>query len=955
MASNPTLTRLQAEFDNSPEFLQTVTTLLESGATPEFICHYRRDETGDIGEARIFEIAERLHFLEDLETRKQAIRDQATEKNLLDDALQATLVDCFDQDLLDDIYQTFRPSRRTPGVQAREKGLGDVTDKILAGALGEQSLPDVADALISTENDLPTRESVLEGILHILAEGLAADPVLRSRFRRELASGTLKSVATAASGKGAIRFKDYFEYEQPVRRVQGNHLLNLWRGEREGVLKVTLSLPPEKSAELVKKHAKINAGEDVVLGQFLDLVYQHAASNLLLPSCESDVRHQIKERVDRTTAQNLARNLRSQLMAPPLGNKKTLGIRASRNTVWLAVLGEDGSVVKHLTLNLDNAEKRAASIATMAELLETENPEGIALPHGRHQDVTSEIVREACAKLTTKIAVVPVDEAASAVHATSSSARKEWPGLEVGVRTAISLANRLQDSMHELLSLDPKALGLGHALDEVHQGLLTRILDQTIASCVAKIGMDINRASIAHLVRVPGMTRDMAKRIFDRRKKNGSFRTLAALRESDLLSAVEFEHVAGFLRICGGDQPLDSTGIHPNDYEVVDRLAAAEGCAVAELAKRRIKTSPGDVTDEGRGTLRVRDIVAELAHFGDDVRGKLVLVQNENVSSIEDLRQDMELQGRVTNLTEFGAFVDLGIHQDGLVHVSQIPAGRLRDPRRMLAVGEVIQVFVLRVEPDKKRISLSMHKPRHIAEGRQPTIGERMQSGGRNQRRGRDRDSRPAEPLTRAARAPDGRRAGGRRGAPRPAGADSDRRPGGFGGGGGRDRDRGRGGRGGGTPRVVTIESERPIPEVRGHRGELTSLSSLANLLGGGASAEPTPTPETPVEKTQPEQTAAEQPTETPSPVHETEAVTETPTEAVTETPTEAVTETPTEAATESESETSTETPTENPVDTPAEPEAEPLPEPSPETEATDSSSSAAAEPDKATDGSGTS
>jgi uncharacterized protein len=851
MASEPTLVRLQAEFDNSPDAIAAVATLLENGASPHFVSRFRRDEIGDLGETRVFELAERLHFLDDLETRKRAIRQQAEERDQLTDALQHTLAHCFDQDLLDDIYQTFRPSRRTPGVQAREKGLGDLADRIIGKTLGDTGLPEAADQLISAENDLPTRESVLEGVLHIITEYLTSNPELRTRIRRELANGTLACRVVNEGAKNAARYKRYFDFQQPVRRVQGTHLLNIYRGERDGVLEVAISLPLDRAKTLIEQQVGLATGADPIVQQFLDLCYQHAYENMLRPACEADVRHQIKERVDRATARNLARNLRSQLMAPPLGHKKTLGIRASRNTVWLALLGEDGSVLEHLTLNLDPEDKREASLTTIAELITNQQPEGIALPHGRHQDVTSKIVQAVLAKAPgADLLVVPVDEAASAIHATSPSARKQWPGVEVGVRTAISLACRLQDSLHELLSLDPKALGLGQALDEVHQGLLTRILDETITSCVAKVGVDVNRASVDHLVRVPGMTAELARKIVDHRKQHGSFRTLESL--SELLDPLTFQQSVGFLRIEGGDQPLDATAVHPEDYPIVEKIAAAESKPVSQLLGQRVHTPAAQIAGDEFGILRVKDIVHALSQHGRDVRGSLTKVRNAGVAVIDDLRPDLELQGRVTNLTEFGAFVDLGIHQDGLVHISQIPAGRLREPNRMLAVGEVITVYVLQVDPAKNRISLSMHKPRHLVEGRQATLGERMQPGAQRGPRGRRGPNREdaAQPFTRAARAPEGRRRGGMRAGPRPKSGSDDRGGGSVMGRGSRDRDRG-GGRSHDGPRVTTIEAGKPIEESRGFKGELTSLSSLANLLGRGAGsvspAESTPTtPTTP-------------------------------------------------------------------------------------------------------------
>jgi uncharacterized protein len=841
MAAEPTLLRLEAEFDNSPESLKAVASLLEGGCDPYFVAHYRRDEIGDLGETRVFEIAERLHFLDDLETRKQAIREQAKERGELSDTLLKTLAECFDQDLLDDIYQTFRPSRRTAGIQARENGLGDLADKILSGGLDEgQELPATADALIDPAKDLPTREAVLEGVLHIIAEQLAQDPRLKSRIRRELASGQLTCKVISQTAKNASRYQSYFDFQKPVRGVQGNHLLNIYRGERDGVLEVSISLKADQATQIISKHAGLTKVSDPALSQFLNLIFQHTYEQLLRPACEADIRHQIKERVDRATAETLARNLRSQLMAPPLGHKKALGIRATRSTVWAALLGEDSSVVVHHTLSLDGDEKREASLTTLASLLAEHRPDGIALPHGRHQEISQQIVIEVLGRGFNDCVVAPVDEAASAIHATGANARKQWPGVDVGVRTAIGLANRLQDSLHELLSLDPKALGLGRTLEEVHQGLLNRILDNTITSCVSKVGMDLNRASVAHLLRVPGLTHELAKKIVDRRRKKGSFQTRRKLQEDGVLDEHTFQQAAGFLRVEGGDQPLDATSVHPEDYGIVEKIATAEGKPAAELLGQRIKTSAEEIAGDEHGLLRVKDIMLDLANHGRDPRGILTRVNNEELKSAEDLRTDQELQGRITNLTDFGAFVDLGIHQDGLIHISQIPPSRLRDHHRMLAVGEVVRVYVVQIDKDKNRISLSMHKPRHLAEGRQPTIGERMQAGSgnrRGKRRGQD-DSKENQPFNRAARAPEGRRRGGMRAGPKPRAGGNDKGGGYSNLGGGRDR----GSKRSGDPRVVTVDSERAIEESRGHKGELTSLSSLASLLGGTSKPADTPT-----------------------------------------------------------------------------------------------------------------
>ncbi|MHC4814080.1 MAG: S1 RNA-binding domain-containing protein, partial [Planctomycetota bacterium] len=690
-----------------------MTELLEAGATPDFIAQYRRDETGDIGEARTFAVAGRLHFLEDLATRKQAILEQAEARGEVSEQLRTTLEYCFDQDLLDDIYQSFRPKRRTPGVQAGEKGLGVLARQILAGELGDTPLPEAADRFISTEKDLSTREAVLEGVLYYIAEQCAQDIELRGRLRQDLWSGILKTKAISIQGKGAQRYKQFFDFAQPVRRIPAGQMLSLRHAEREGIIEVTLDLPEGKPEQILREHLKVDDSKDPALRDFLVLLCGYTWTQLLRPACATDVRHRIKERADLETVRALARNLRSQLMAPPLGRRKALGLRASRKTVWVVILAEDGSLIEHHTLAVEGPEQRAAAVDQLHQIITTQEPAAIALPHGRHQEVTNEFLQEVLPKIGEhNIIIVSVDEAASAIHATSATGRKELPNLEVGIRTAVSLARRLQDPMHELLGLDPKALGLGHVLDEVHQGILSRHLDEAISSCVAKVGIDVNTATASHLARIPGLSRELARKISERHRKAGNFVSLAQMQRDLDISHHDFLQIAGFLRVYGGEEPLDATGVHPEDYELVGRIAASLALPTAELLGRNLRSVRlEDFLDEQTGPIRLRDVLGTLSRFGRDPRGTLTAVRNPDVHTVKDLRPDQELRGRVTNLTDFGAFVDLGIGQDGLVHVSQIPPQRLRDPRRMLAVGEVITTYVLQVDDGGKRISLTMHRP----------------------------------------------------------------------------------------------------------------------------------------------------------------------------------------------------------------------------------------------------
>jgi uncharacterized protein len=477
----------------------------------------------------------------------------------------------------------------------------------------------------------------------------------------------------------------------------------------------------------------------------------------------------------------------------------------------------------------------------------------LGIPHGRREGAAKDLAREILAALSAGGSpvplLVPVDETAAVVWATSPQARRRHAQSDTGMRTTLSLARRLRDPLFELMRVEPRGLGLGQNLTEVHQGLLKRQLDATLTSCLARIGIDVNRADATLLARAPGVSKDLAKQIVQDRVTNGSFKTLADLRRVPAVDEATFVRIAGFLRVHGGDDPLDATAVPPENRPLVARVAARLSVQDPDLLGHPLQGIRADeLADEEFGLLRVRDTLDALRRGAHDPRGRLEPVRNEGVNSFADLRVAQQLEGRVTNLAEFGAFVDLGIGQDGLVHVSQIPGSRLRDPARILRVGEVIRVWVVHVDPSNHKIGLSMIKPRHVAEGRPATLGERMGGEGGGPRRGRPAPSRgprreESPVMTRAARAPDSRRGDQRRGPkpPRPKGTDGgddrtrdDRRD--------RDRPFRGGGRGTGpsTPRVITVESDKVQETARGHKGELRSLSSLRSLLSSNPQAERT-------------------------------------------------------------------------------------------------------------------
>lgn len=852
MATPATLDRLCAEFDSPPEHIASAVALLEEHATPAFLARYRRHAVGNLPEERLGAIADRLHTLCELEQRKQSILQQAEERGRRTAELEATLQTSVDQDLIDDLYQSMRPRRRGLAMQMEEKGLLPLALAIQHRQLGEQTLADIAAQYLSPEHGLTTPEAVLEGALHILADRIVHDAGTRARFRAELRTGILraKAVDPSRTGEAMTRHQEFFDFAEPIHRIPANRMLALRRAEREGILALELTLPEGRHRELLRELHAPDLPADSPLREFYDLVFDHAAQQLQ-EWCGKDVRRRLKEKADREAVRTYARNLRSQLLAPPLGHKKVLSLRSSSKLVWVVLLGEDGSVAQKKTLPTENEEQQRGAIAWLVELIRSEQPAAIAVPHGRRQAGSERVVAELRTALgdTPLPMVVPVDEAASTIFATSTAGKKAIPGVEVGLRTAISLGRRLQDPLLELARMDARTLGLGQTLDDVHQGMLQRELGAVAASCLAQVGLDLNTVDQDLLEQVPGLDADRAKAILEHRRRIGGFPNRAALADVPGLDAATVRNIAGFLRVIGGTEPLDATAVHPDDYPLVHAVAARRGVAPIELLGQNLRDVPLDefVTPE-MPRQRVIGVLQQLMRGKDDGRGELVATANAGVNSIADLHTDRELRGRVASLTEFGAFIDLGIGQDGLVHISQIPGHRLRDPQQMLRVGEVVVVWVLHVDAQHHKISLTMHKPRHLQEGRLPTLGERMEQQGRRRPRGERREPGHGRGHDGG---PTGRFAGAARvGARRPpgeAGQDGGERRR-FGDRGPRDRDDDRPGRGRGPreQRVYTVEPAREVAESRTHKGEFKSLANLRALLGKSAAAAPATPPPAP-------------------------------------------------------------------------------------------------------------
>ncbi|MEC7725380.1 MAG: S1 RNA-binding domain-containing protein, partial [Planctomycetota bacterium] len=612
-----------------------------------------------------------------------------------------------------------------------------------APALAEQpAVPDVdlrklAEPYVSPDNGLASAEAALEGALLILADRILHDPKTRARFRDELRRGILRARPVNPDGD-AGKYKQFFDFAEPINRIPANRMLALRRAEREKILKLELGLKRGRHRELLRTlHAK-DAVAGTQLGDFYDLVFDSAAKGLQ-EVCGNDVRRRLKEKADRESMRTYGRNLRSQLLAPPLGSKKVLSLRTSGKAIWAVLLNEDGSIGEHKTMPTDSDEQKQGAIALLVEWIQQQAPHAIAVPHGRRQAGSEKVVtklREALGE-TPMPMVVPVDEAASTIFATSTGGKKAIAGVEVGVRTAVSLGRRLQDPLLELARMEVRTLGLGQTLDDVHQGTLQRELGRVKSSCLAEVGCDLNTSGADVLQMIPGLGSDRAQDLVKHRKQNGGFQSRADVQQVDSINEACYRNIIAFLRLTGGSEPLDATPIHPDDYELARAVAAQKGCEPTELIGKNLRDVDVDaLCSDEVSKPRVLSLLQQLHRAGRDSRGELIATANEGVHTLADLHQDRELKGRIASITEFGAFVDLGIGQDGLVHISQIPGHRMRDPNQMLRVGEVVTVWVLNVDQQKQKISLSMHQPRHLAEGRLPTLGERMEQQ-KGRRRGR--------------------------------------------------------------------------------------------------------------------------------------------------------------------------------------------------------------------------
>ncbi|MGE0083631.1 MAG: Tex family protein [Desulfococcaceae bacterium] len=698
------IVKIAAELNLNPAQTGAVAQLLEEDATIPFIARYRKEATGSLDEVVVTDIRDRLRQLAELDTRREAVLKSLEQHGHLTDELKAAVNAAENMAVLEDIYLPYKPKRRTKATIAREKGL-----EPLALSLLEQKGIDpfsAAAAFVNAEKEVASADDALEGARHIIAEIINEDANARARLRDVFASrGFFQCTVAADKEAEGAKFKDYFNWSEPVSTAPSHRILAMRRGEKEDILNLTIAPPEEEAVGILRSLFLKGNGAD---SAHVDLAIQDCYKRLLSRSMETEIRLSTKERADAEAIRVFAENLRELLLAPPLGAKRVLGVDPGfRTGCKIVCLDAQGKLLHHDTIYLHQPEKAGDTIKKLCQAFEIE---AVAIGNGTASRESENFMKEI--GLPPAIQIVMVNESGASIYSASEVAREEFPDLDLTVRGSVSIARRLMDPLSELVKIDPKSIGVGQYQHDVDQTALKQSLDDVVISCVNRVGVDVNRASVQLLTYVSGLGPQLAKNIVSYRDENGPFRNRKEIKNVKRLGPKAFEQCAGFLRISDGENPLDASAVHPESYPIVQQMAKDLDCTVSDLMKLEELRRQIDIkkyVNDKVGLPTLQDILDELAKPGRDPRQQFeTFAFASGVEKMEDLRTGMKLPGIVTNVTAFGAFVDIGVHQDGLVHISELADRFVKDPAEVVKVRQKVMVTVMDVDMDRKRISLSM-------------------------------------------------------------------------------------------------------------------------------------------------------------------------------------------------------------------------------------------------------
>lgn len=717
--------------------------LLDGGATVPFIARYRKEMTGALDDTQLRQLEDRLRYLRELDERRQSILASIEEQGKLSPELKADILAADSKSLLEDLYLPYKKKRRTKGEIAKEAGLEPLADKLLEQP--ELNPESEAEAFINAEHKIDDTKAALEGAKYILMERFSEDAKLLTKLKDYMwQEGELRSEVIAGQEQSGEKFQDYFDYQELINKVPSHRALALFRGRNEAVL--NLSLVP--AGYDPKDRSAVNPCETMISTHF-ELQDQGRAGDAWLKEVvrwtwrvklnlhiETDLLGRLREAAEGTAIEVFAQNLKDLLLAAPAGQKVTIGLDPGLRTgVKVAVIDATGKLVDHATI-YPHAPKNNwdESIEVLAKLARSHGAELLSIGNGTASRETEKLAAELSKRYPElKLSRIVVSEAGASVYSASEFAAKEFPDLDVTIRGAVSIARRLQDPLAELVKIEPKAIGVGQYQHDVSQVQLNRSLNSVIEDCVNAVGVDLNTASAALLAQVSGLNQSIANNLVGYRDQHGAFGSRKELLKVPRLGDKAFEQCAGFLRIRGGDNPLDNSSVHPESYSLVERIATGSKQSIADLIGNSevLKgIAANDYVSDEAGSHTVKDILAELAKPGRDPRPEFRFASfKEGIEKISDLEPGMILEGTVTNVANFGAFVDIGVHQDGLVHISALADRFVKDPRDVVKTGDIVKVKVMEVEPQRKRIGLSMKLNDSPQEAGAQKAGQRPEKG----------------------------------------------------------------------------------------------------------------------------------------------------------------------------------------------------------------------------------
>jgi len=726
--------KIAQELALTPKQIQATADLLNEGATVPFIARYRKEATGSLDEVAITAVRDRQNQLVELDKRREAILKSLEERGQLTDELKEKILSAETMVVLEDIYLPFRPKRRTRATIAREKGLEPLAQRIFT----QEDMDPVAEAgsFVDPEKGVDSAEEALAGARDIIAEWVNEDQTARARMRDFYSSkAVFKSKVVPEKEAEGGKYKDYFDWEEPVITAPSHRILAMRRGENEGFLSLRV-LPPEDEALDILDGLFVK-GEGPASEQ-VKMAVHDSYKRLLSPSMETEIRLATKERADEEAIRVFVENLRQLLLAPPLGQKNVLAIDPGFRTGCKVVcLNRQGKLLHTETIYPLQSEKGAADARSkLVEMCERFRIEAVAVGNGTGGRETEAFIRSL--DLSKSVQVMMVNESGASVYSASEVAREEFPDQDVTVRGAASIGRRLTDPLAELVKIDPKSIGVGQYQHDVDQGALKNSLDDVVVSCVNHVGVEVNTASKQLLTYVSGLGPQLAKGIVEHRNEHGPFRSREELKKVHRLGPKAFEQAAGFLRIRDGENPLDRSAVHPESYPIVDAMARDLGCSVLDLMqdeRLRKRIDLKQYVSEKVGLPTLSDILSELSKPGRDPREQFETFRfAEGVEKIEDVKPGMKLPGIVTNITAFGVFVDVGVHQDGLVHISELSNRFVRNPSEVVKVHQRVIVTVLDVDLERRRISLSMKdsqpQPGAVSKGQERKKEKRIEKKG---------------------------------------------------------------------------------------------------------------------------------------------------------------------------------------------------------------------------------